>query len=118
MSLHFYQIAVVLISLVMVYFGIEKFISRQATQSPLKLLVRLTIWGGMSAVAIFPEASDVLAKFIGIEDNINAVVLMGFLLIFLLVFKILSVIERIEQDISILTRKETLKQLDKPFDNK
>ena len=112
-QLHFYQIAVVLISGVMIFFGIEKFLKRQVTQSFLKLSVRLAVWGGMAAVALFPEATDYIAQFIGLEGNINAIILIGFLLIFLLIFKILSVVERLEQDISTLTRKDALKELKK-----
>ncbi len=108
MNLRFYQIAITLISLLMIYFGLEKYFRRQPSQSLLKLLVRVFVWGGMALVALYPKASNLLARYIGIEDNINAVVLTGFLLIFLIIFKILSVVERIEQDITTLTRKKAL----------
>ena len=110
-NLQFYQIIVALISLVMIFFGLEKFIKRKPGQSFLKLFVRIIIWGGMGSVAVFPDISNRLADFLGLEGNINAVILTGFLLVFLIIFKILSVIERIEQDISKLTRKEALKEL-------
>jgi hypothetical protein len=108
MNLRFYQIAITLISLLMMYFGLEKYLRRQPSQSLLKLLVRFLIWGGMATVALYPRASNLLAQYIGIEDNINAVVLTGFLLIFLIIFKILSVVERIEQNITTLTRKKAM----------
>lgn len=107
-NLHFYQIAIVLISIIMIFFGVEKYWRRQATHTILKLGVRIFVWGGMSAVALFPELSNHIASFIGIEGNINAVVLLGFLLVFLLVFKILSVVERLEQQISSLVREDAL----------
>ena len=65
----------------------------------------------MIAVVIYPKASTSLANLIGIEGNINAVILVGFLLIFLIIFKILNAIERLEQNISELTRKETLENI-------
>jgi hypothetical protein len=109
-NLQFYQIAILVISLVMIYFGLEKFFQRQATQTFFKLIVRLIIWGGMSLVALFPDLTDTIAKFIGIEGNINAVILLGFLLVFLLIFKILSVVERLEQQISTIIRHDALKK--------
>jgi hypothetical protein len=112
-TLHFYQIVVALISLIMIFFGLEKFIKRTPGQSVLKLLVRFVIWGGMAAVAIFPDISNKLAAFLGLEGNINAVVLTGFLLVFLIIFKILSVVERIEQDITRITRKEAMSSLNR-----
>ncbi len=113
-SFQFYQIAILAISCLMIFFGLEKFIKRKPGQSVLKLLVRIVVWGGMAAVALFPSLTNQLAQFIGIEGNINAVVLTGFLLVFLMIFKILSVVERIEQDITRLTRKEALQKLSHP----
>ncbi len=106
--LRFYQIVVTGIAMFMMYDGVQKFLRRGTGQSFLKLSVRLLVWGGMAAVALFPGFTNLLAKLIGLEGNINAVILIGFLLVFLIIFKILSVIERIEQDISTLTRKEAI----------
>lgn len=108
-ELKFYQIAITLLSLVMIYFGLEKFFRRQPGQSLLKLSVRIIVWGGMAAIALFPNFSNYLAEFIGLKGNVNAVILTGFILVFLLIFKIIAVVERIEQQISVLTRQEALK---------
>jgi len=97
----------------MIYFGFEKYLRRQATQTLVKLLIRIIVWGGMSAVAIFPDITDHLAAFIGIEGNVNAVILLGFLLVFLLIFKILSIVERLEQQISTFVRQDALSDFDK-----
>lgn len=110
-NLKLYQLAITLISAVMIFFGLEKFFQKRQSQSLLKLSMHLLIWGGMAAVALFPSITDYLAHLIGLEGNINAVILLGFLLVFLMVFKILSVVERIEQDISTLTRQEALGKL-------
>lgn len=107
-NLKFYQFAIALISAMMIFFGVEKFLQKRQSQSLLKLSVRILIWGGMAAVALFPAITDYIAHFIGLEGNINAVILLGFLMVFLMIFKILSVVERIEQDISTLTRREAL----------
>ncbi|HLC49406.1 MAG TPA: DUF2304 domain-containing protein [Candidatus Andersenbacteria bacterium] len=109
LDLRLYQVIIVGIAGLMIYFGLEKFIRRKSNQSVLKLLVRIIVWGGMAAIALFPTVTNYLATFIGIEGNINAVVLVGFLLVFLIIFKILSVVERIEQDITRLIRKDALK---------
>ncbi len=95
----------------MIYDGLQKYLRRGVGQSFIKLVVRLLVWGGMAAIALFPNVTNVLARFIGLEGNINAVILIGFLLVFLIIFKILSVVERIEQDITRLTRKDALSKL-------
>lgn len=115
-TLKFYQIAVTLIAVTMIFIGLQKYLRRQMGQSLLKLGVRIVVWGGMATIALFPSLTNQLAHFIGLEGNINAVILTGFLLVFLLIFKILSVIERIEQDISTLTRNDALASHRKPHD--
>jgi hypothetical protein len=108
MRFQFYQYVVVAVSSVMLYKGIREFAKRESGQTFLKLLVRLMVWGGMALVAIYPDFTTILARFIGMEGNINAVILTGFLMVFLLIFKLLSAIEKIEQNISELTRRDAL----------
>jgi hypothetical protein len=93
----------------MIYQGMSNFFKGKDHQTVLKIGVRIIIWGGMATIVLFPNFSNVLADIIGIEGNINAVVLTGFILVFLMVFKLLSAIERLEQQITALTRKDALK---------
>ncbi|MGB5685872.1 MAG: DUF2304 domain-containing protein [Candidatus Electrothrix sp.] len=108
MKIHLYQVIVVAISSVMLYLGIKEFINRESGQTLLKLSVRLTVWGGMALIAIYPDFTLVIARIMGVVDNFNAVVLMGFLMVFLMLFKLLSAIEKIEQNVSEISRKEAL----------
>ena len=111
MYIHLYQIIIICISSVMLFQGIKEFVKRETGQTMLKFAVRVIVWGGMGVVAVYPNSTMIVAKMIGIEGNINAVILTGFLLVFLLIFKLLSAIEKIEQNISELTRKEALSNL-------
>ncbi len=110
MKIHLYQIVVVAIASVMLFQGINEFVKREAGQTLLKLLVRLLVWGGMALIAVYPNFTYFLSKIIGIEDNINAVLLTGFLFVFLIIFKLISALEKLEQNISELTRKEALNE--------
>jgi len=110
MKIHLYQIVVVAISSVMLVQGIKEFSKRETGQTVLKLLVRLIVWGGMAIIAIYPNFTYQISKIIGIEDNINAVILTGFLFVFLIIFKLLSAIEKLEQNISEIARKESLNE--------
>jgi hypothetical protein len=110
MKVHLYQVVVVGISSVMLYLGIKEFVNREAGQTLLKLTVRLVVWGGMALIAVYPDFTLIIASVMGVVDNFNAVVLTGFLLVFLMLFKLLSAIEKIEQNVSELTRKEALNE--------
>lgn len=108
--MHLYQVVMVAISSVMLYLGIKEFANRETGQTLLKLAVRVTVWGGMTLIAIYPDSTLFIARVLGVVDNFNAVVMMGFLLVFMLIFKLLSAIEKVEQNISELTRKEALSE--------
>lgn len=113
LKIHLYQIIIILISAFMIFQGMKNYIRGKDGQTLYKLAIRIIVWGGMAFIAIFPSFTNVLAKIVGIEGNINAVILTGFILVFLMVFKLLSAIERLEQNISELTRKEALKEIKK-----
>jgi len=111
MNIHLYQIIVLIVAAVMLFQGIKNFIQGKGGQTFYKLAIRVAVWGGMALIAIFPSFTNVLAKLVGLQGNINAVILTAFLLIFLMIFKLLSAIERLEQNISELTRKDSLKEI-------
>lgn len=109
-----YQLIILFISVYMLYEGMEKFMRHQTGQTLMKLTARAIVWGGMAVVVMFPRLSNDLAHLIGIEGNINAVILTGFILVFLMIFKLLSAIERLEQQVTLFTREDTLKKLKAP----
>ncbi len=111
-KIQLYQIAVIAISSIMLFQGAKGFFNRESGQTALKFSVRLVVWGGMGTIAVYPNSTLYFARLIGMEDNFNAVVMIGFLMVFLIIFKLLSAIEKIEQNISELTRKEALSHLD------
>ena len=112
MPFHVYQIVITVIAVFMIYQGVDNFIKGKNHPTILKLLIRIIVWGWMAAVALFPTITITLANVIGIEGNLNAVILTGFILVFLMIFKLLAAIERVESQISDLTCKEALKDLE------
>ena len=113
MTIHIYQVIVVAVSVFMIFQGAKNFIKGKSGQTFYKLLIRIGVWGGMSLIAIFPSFTNVLANLVGLQGNINAVILSGFILIFLMIFKLLSAIEKLEQGLSEVTRKDALKEIEK-----
>lgn len=107
-TLHPYQIAILILASFMIWQGGKKYLKHEGGQTFIKFCIRLIVWGGMAAIAVFPNVSNDVADFIGIEGNINAVILVGFILVFLMVFKLLSAIESLEQQISLLVREHAL----------
>lgn len=108
---HLYQVILLLVAVFMIFQGFHNYSSGKSGQTFYKLALRLIVWGGVGIVALFPTITKSVANFVGLEGNVNAVILTGFLLIFLMIFKLLSAIERLERNISEITRKEALKEI-------
>lgn len=106
-----YQVLMVGISSVMIFQGTKEFLKRESGQTLLKFCVRMLVWGGLALLAVYPNSTIMIARLLGIEDNINAAILTGFVLVFLIIFKLLSAIEKIEQNVSELTRRDALANL-------
>ena len=117
-GINLYQIAVAIIAVIMIFQGLKRYLKGEEGQTFLKLFLRVIVWGGMALVAVHPKITYSLAKTIGITDNVNAVVLIGFILMFLIIFKLLSAIERLEQKFSEIVRKDALKDLNRENSNK
>lgn len=111
MSLALYQIVVLVFAFLMISQGVKHYLKRESGQTLIKLGIRVIVWGGMAIVVAFPSVSNTLASLIGIAGNINAVILTGFLLVFLMIFKLLSAIERLEQQITTLTREKAIQEI-------
>jgi len=113
MKIHLYQILVSIVAVYMLFQGAKNFYRDKNFQSLYKLGIRIFVWVGMALIALFPGITNVLANAVGLQGNINAVILTGFLLIFFMIFKLLSAIERLEQGLSEVTRKDALKNIAK-----
>lgn len=111
-SLQLYQVVILILAGFMLYQGVSNFLKGKDNQTLLKLGVRLIVWGGMVTIVLFPNFSNTLADIIGIQGNVNAVVLTGFILVFLMIFKLLSAIERLEQQITLLTRQDSIENME------
>ena len=103
MKINLYQIIIVTISSVMLFQGIKEFVKRESGQTFLKFMVRVVVWGGMAIIAVYPNSMAFVSRILGFKENMNAVVIIGFLLIFIIIFRLLRAIERIEQNIAIFS---------------
>jgi hypothetical protein len=112
MQLHFFQILLVGVAVLFLLNGLWKFIKREKGQSFFKVLYTTVIWGGIIFLALFPDMPRNLSIKLGLGESLNALIFLGFVLVFMAIFKLLNSIEKVEQTISGLIRQEALKGLD------
>ncbi|MBN1618239.1 DUF2304 domain-containing protein [Candidatus Dojkabacteria bacterium] len=108
-----YKIVIPIICAFLIFRSLVRFIKRERGYTLLKLLLRLVVWGGLGAITIYPEITFVFSNVLGLQDNLNAVILLGFIVVFVVLFKLLNVIEAQEQTVTKLIREIALKDAKK-----
>lgn len=84
--------------------------SQQAIR-PLEALAWTAVWGGAAIIVFLPGITTVFANIVGIGRGADLVVYLGIFFLFLLVFHLHVVHDRIEKSITELVREETLRAL-------
>jgi len=107
----FYQIILAAVAIAFMYTGLVKFIRKEKKQTIIKLLATIFIWGSVLLFAIFPRLPHIVSRDLGFGENLNTLIFVGFVVVLMIIFKLLTIIERLERDISEIVRKEALKKL-------
>lgn len=112
-NISIYQIFLGIVAIFFLANGVLKFFSKEKSQTFFKLLMTLIIWGSIFSFAIFPKVSHLLSEKLGLGENLNTLIFIGFVFVFAIIFKLLSILERIERNISEIVRKESLSNIKK-----
>ncbi len=112
-NLTFFQVILIVIASSFLLSGLWKFIRREQKQTFLKVTYTTLIWGSVIFLSIFPDSLRVWSIRFGLGENLNTIIFIGFVLVFIAIFKLLNSIEKLEQTISELVRKDALSDLDK-----
>ena len=69
------------------------------------------IWGGIAVFALWPSLAREITYALGMGENLNTIIFIAFIVLFTLVFRLLTLIERLESDITSIIRKDALSTL-------
>lgn len=110
-NLSLLQIILATLSLVMILQGIMRYAKRVQGQTFFKVSLSTILWTGILTFTLFPASSHFITKNLGFGENLNTLIFIGFVVTFFIIAKIIRVIEKIEQNISEIVRKEALEKL-------
>jgi hypothetical protein len=113
MHLSLIQILLVAISSYYIVNRVTRFLKKERTQTGFKLVTTLLVWGGVLVTSLFPGQIHDLSRTLGFGENLNTLIFFGFVVIFALLFKMLSSIENLERSLTDIVRREALKDLPK-----
>lgn len=79
-----------------------------------EFLFWLLVWVVGGVVVAWPEASSWLADLVGVGRGVDVVIYTALVLLFYSIFRIVTRIDRIERDITLLVRRKALEEHDEP----
>jgi small membrane protein len=79
-------------------------------ESTTELLIWTAIWAAVLTVVWMPGLTQILATIFGVGRGIDAVIYIAMVFLIYSIYRIYSKIERIEQEITSLTREMALKK--------
>ena len=115
MEITIYQLLTPLFACLMLLKGISQL--KRGEISVRKFILWILIWGGISLIALNPSFVQLAADITGLESGINALIFFSFIFLFYLVFKIFTIIEKIERDLTGMVRKKALEDFKKSNKN-
>jgi hypothetical protein len=113
LNLTIYRIILAIIALVFFFDSALKFIKKEKNQTYFKFFSALMVWGSILIFSIFPKLSHYISIQMGLGENLNTLIFIGFVAVFMIIFKIIRIIEKIERNISEIIRNEALKNVSK-----
>lgn len=111
------QIILALTALAFLLAGMLKYIKRQRGQTFFKLMTSVAVWGSIFVFSIFPSITHSLSEKLGFGESLNTLIFIGFVIVFVILTKIINIIERIERNISEIVRKEALSKINQTKTN-
>ena len=106
-----YQLLLAAIALIFIASGALRFLGGAYRQTLFRFLMGSALWAAVLVFSLFPRASHVVSQWFGFGENLNTLIFIGFVLVFIALFKLLGAVERLEQSITEIVRKEALRGL-------
>lgn len=106
-----FKISVAIFSFGLFLNGLMKFLSGRRNQTVFKFLANSTVWLAISLSSLFPSHVRIISQKLGFGESLNTFIFIGFIIVFVILFKLISIIERTERNISEIVRKEALSKI-------
>lgn len=110
MEIHIYQIFGIIIGIIAIVLSILRF--REGKMSLSMLLLWIFIWIMIIGISINPELTNLFASVTGIGRGLDFILIIGLIGCYYLIFKMYTMIENMEQEITKLVREIALHKED------
>lgn len=83
---------------------------REGRVSPGWGVLWVLVWIGLGLVACLPQTASAFARFLGVGRGVDAVMYLAVIALFYVVFRVFVRLEKIEHDITLLTREMAVRE--------
>jgi len=111
MNLTVLPIGFSILAVLVIISRIIRFIKKEQGQTFFKLAMTIGVWSSISYTALFPSQIHALSRQIGFGENLNTLIFFGFVVVFVILFRLLSILEKNERLLTEIIRKQALKDL-------
>lgn len=109
-SFSFFQIVVTIIAIGYLTDAVVRFSDRQR-RSFSKLLLTFAVWAVILIFSLSPQVTHRLSNILGFGQNLNTLIFLGFVVTFVIIFKIYGIQENAQRQITSLVRQQALEPL-------
>lgn len=106
--INLYQILGALIGIIAIILSILRI--RERKMSVGMFVLWIFIWAMVIVISIYPQSTTILASFTGIGRGLDFVLIIGLIGCFYIIFKLYTMIEKMEQEITELVREIALQK--------
>ena len=100
----------IILAIIASYFLLNRtmrFMRKERTQTGFKLITTCIVWGGVLFTSLFPTEVHNLSRRLGFGENLNTLIFFGFVVVFIVLFKLLSSIEKLEKSLTDIKKRST-----------
>lgn len=104
MQLEIYQWLAPLLGLTLIFRTIRQYLQRHKGLG--QALIWITVWVCIGIIALLPvPTTSAVARFLGFESNVNAIIFAGLGLLYFLIFYLFSSLNRLDNKMTALIRQ-------------
>ncbi len=103
-----YQLILSLIALVFIYSNGKNLLKTRNV----KFLLPTLIFAGILALSLFPSLAHLMSSTLGLGENLNTLIFTGFVIVYIMMFKVFRSVEEIKRDITQIVQKQALKDFE------
>lgn len=104
----FPQLILVLLAGFFLFQAIKRFVFGENFQSVLKFFVTFGVWSVVFFFALFPGMARQISTLVGMGENLNTLIFITFIIVFLFLFRLMRILEKVESELTALTREQAL----------